>query len=189
MNKTLYISDLNGTLLNSRAELSGYTAEALNRLIANGLHFSIATARTLATAQKILADLTLRIPLVLMNGVLIYDITRQCYVQVHKFPPETVVAVIDTLRRFETTGFMYELKNEELMTYHASLERKPLCDFVEERIARYYKAFRHTDNFADISPEHIIYFTLLDTQERLRPIHEALVTVMEIFSPFGVDFS
>ena len=35
--KTLYISDLDGTLLNANAELSGYTVQTLNRLIDNGV--------------------------------------------------------------------------------------------------------------------------------------------------------
>jgi hydroxymethylpyrimidine pyrophosphatase-like HAD family hydrolase len=46
--KTLCISDLDGTLLNKNAELSEYTADALNDLIAKGLRFSVATARTAA---------------------------------------------------------------------------------------------------------------------------------------------
>ncbi|MBQ5325810.1 MAG: HAD hydrolase family protein, partial [Oscillospiraceae bacterium] len=42
--KTLYISDLDGTLLNSDAEISSFTANALNSLIEKGLLFSYATA-------------------------------------------------------------------------------------------------------------------------------------------------
>ncbi|HBC91680.1 MAG TPA: hypothetical protein DCZ10_01920 [Pelotomaculum sp.] len=42
----LYISDLDGTLLNSHKEMSEYTRNTVNTLIAHGGHFSIATART-----------------------------------------------------------------------------------------------------------------------------------------------
>ena len=51
--KTLYISDLDGTLLNRNAELSAYTKAVLNRVIAEGLCFSVATARPVATADYI----------------------------------------------------------------------------------------------------------------------------------------
>ena len=172
--KTLYISDLDGTLLNRNAELSEYTIDTLNKLIANGVHFSVATARTLASAGKILHGLELRLPIVLMNGVLIYDVGQQRYLQVCTIPRETVAAVIKMLRKFEVTGFMYELNNGELMTYHESLEKKPLRDFVEERISRYYKTFRHTEGFDCISPDNIIYFTLRDTREHLQPVLDAL---------------
>jgi Cof subfamily protein (haloacid dehalogenase superfamily) len=174
MKKTLYISDLDGTLLNGSAELSEYTKATLNAMIAQGLNFSAATARTLPSASKILSGLTLRVPVVLMNGVLIYDMERQEYTRVSVFAPETVETVVGVLRRFETTGFMYELDHGALTVYHESLGRKPLRDFVEERKARYYKSFRYIDSFADVSPEHIIYFTLLDTRERLQPVRGAL---------------
>ena len=174
-NKTLYISDLDGTLLNGSAELSEYTTNTLNAMIADGLHFSVATARTLASTGKILSGMTLRLPIVLMNGVLIYDTERQCYTQVCTLSPETVAAVIDTLRTFELTGFMYELNNGELMTYHESLEKKPLRDFVEERITKYYKTFQHTEGFDRIPPDNIIYFTMRDTRDQLQPVRDALV--------------
>ena len=39
--KTLYVSDLDGTLLNQEARLSAYTAETLNLLIEEGLPFTL----------------------------------------------------------------------------------------------------------------------------------------------------
>ena len=53
----LYISDLDGTLLNNNAKLSDYTKSTLKELINKNLNFSIATARTPATVVPILSDL------------------------------------------------------------------------------------------------------------------------------------
>jgi len=189
-NKALYISDLDGTLLDGSAELSEYTTNALNAMIANGLHFSIATARTFATSGQILADLKLSIPIVLMNGVLIYDIKRQRYIKANKLPAETVEAIIAVLRSLNAAGLMYELRDSEMMTYYESLEQKPIRDFVEERMTRYNKTFRQTA-FSDVSPEHIIYFTLLDTYDKIKPIHDTLAAQLglnltmykDIYSP------
>ncbi|MDR1060937.1 MAG: HAD-IIB family hydrolase, partial [Clostridiales bacterium] len=175
--KTLYISDLDGTLLNSSAELTEYTARALGAMIAGGLNFSVATARTLASAGKILAGVELRAPIVLMNGALIYDAARERYVKIYRLPPETVAAAVRTLKAFAITGFMYELRDGELATYYESLEKKPLRDFVEERVARYGKPFLHAASFAGVPAEHIVYFALLDTQERLRPVRDALAAL------------
>ena len=185
--KTLYISDLDGTLLNRGAKLSAYAAETLNALAAQGLHFTIATARTYASAGKILSELQLPVPVLLMNGVLIYDAARGDYIQIHRLPPDTVAAVIDTLRTWQVTGFMYELNNGAFMTYHESLEPGPLRDFMAERVARYYKTFRHTGSFSGVSPEHIIYFTLLDTHDRLRPVRDALAGIPGLNRTFYKD--
>ena len=69
----LFISDLDGTLLNGNAEVTEFTRDTLNRLMAKGLNFTAATARTLASAGKILLGLDLKLPVILMNGVIIYD--------------------------------------------------------------------------------------------------------------------
>ncbi len=66
--KTLYLSDLDGTLLNSEAKLSDFTAKTLNELIGAGLIFSYATARSLYTAQKITAALKIDFPVITYNG-------------------------------------------------------------------------------------------------------------------------
>ncbi len=51
--KTLYVSDLDGTLLRSDAKTSAYTNQILNTLTEKGMLFSYATARSLMTAKKV----------------------------------------------------------------------------------------------------------------------------------------
>ena len=105
-NKTLYISDLDGTLLNRNAELSSYTKDTLNRMITDGLCFSVATARTAASAFKILDGVQWKVPLVLLNGVLIYDVVQKRYVQVLPLSAKTASAIISVLNELNTTGLM-----------------------------------------------------------------------------------
>ena len=80
MQKTLYISDLDGTLLTPQKELSPRTVEIINRLLDQGMLFSVATARSAATAVELLSPLRLSAPGVLLNGALIYDFAKKEYV-------------------------------------------------------------------------------------------------------------
>lgn len=50
--KTLYVSDLDGTLLRKNETLSPYTIKTINALTSSGMSFSYATARSLNTAKK-----------------------------------------------------------------------------------------------------------------------------------------
>ena len=70
--KTLYISDLDGTLLDKKAKLSRHSEELIKRFIENGGLFSVATARS-QSAVSILSRLDIRIPSIHLNGVLMYD--------------------------------------------------------------------------------------------------------------------
>ena len=48
---TLYISDLDGTLLNKNAQLTDNTIEIISSLIDRGVLFTIATARSLSSVE------------------------------------------------------------------------------------------------------------------------------------------
>ena len=49
--KTLYVSDLDGTLLNSQQQTSTYTNEVMEKLVDRGMLFSYATARSYYSAK------------------------------------------------------------------------------------------------------------------------------------------
>lgn len=69
----VFITDMDGTLLNQNARVSAWSARCLNKLISEGMHFSIATGRTPLSALPILRDVHVNLPMILMNGALIYD--------------------------------------------------------------------------------------------------------------------
>jgi hydroxymethylpyrimidine pyrophosphatase-like HAD family hydrolase len=60
--KTLYISDLDGTLLNNSGELSAFSIKTINELINRGMCFSYATARSSTSASRVTRGLTTNVP-------------------------------------------------------------------------------------------------------------------------------
>ena len=75
--QTLYITDLDGTLLNGNSVVSPRSTQIINDLLHKGMRFTVATARTPATVVPLLQQLDLDIPAVLMNGAVLYDIRRK----------------------------------------------------------------------------------------------------------------
>lgn len=71
--ETLYVSDLDGTLLNSRDEISPHSLRIINGLIEKGMKFTYATARSLASASKVTRGLSLHIPVIIYNGAFIRE--------------------------------------------------------------------------------------------------------------------
>lgn len=69
----IYVSDLDGTLLNRDGTLSVYTRDTLLRLIKEGVKITVATARSARSARHILEELGLVLPVILRNGAVIYD--------------------------------------------------------------------------------------------------------------------
>jgi HAD superfamily hydrolase (TIGR01484 family) len=67
----LVITDLDGTLLNSRGELSPGNEKAIRQAIAKGVPVTIATGKTRYSAQKIITQLELQTPGVFGQGLVI----------------------------------------------------------------------------------------------------------------------
>ena len=73
MEKCLYVSDLDGTLLRSDETISDYTCSVINKLTQSGMLFSYATARSYVTAKKVTKGLGAKIPLIVYNGAFVID--------------------------------------------------------------------------------------------------------------------
>ena len=172
--KTLYVTDLDGTLLNEKAELSDYTVKILSRLIGEGKTVTFATARTSATAFSIVRDVPFCLPAVLMNGVFIYDMASgECLLK--NFLPEPTVRDLELLlREHGVSSFVYRLLPEGLMTYYEELTSDVRRNFVESRTAKYGKPFRKVDDFLTLPASETAYFCILEPKEKLDPVAEIL---------------
>lgn len=53
-------------------------------------------------------------------------------------------------------------------------------DYVEDRKTRYNSIFRQVNDFDAVSSEHIMYFTLVDTYDRIKPVYDGLKKIPDI---------
>lgn len=184
----LYISDLDGTLLNSNKEISEYTRDTINALTVKGIRFSVATARTAASAVKILSGININVPVVLMNGAVIYDIPKGKYIKTEVIPEQTANTIIEIMKSQDTTGFMYAISDNQLTTYYESLTTKALQDFYDERVNQYHKFFEQTDCFLNkTTGNNIVYFSLIGEQQPLTKIAACLKALSDIDMAFYRD--
>lgn len=97
---TLFVTDLDGTLLDTRAQLSDTTRDVLRRLLADGLPFSVATARGLPSMCEILADVPIRLPVVALNGAYIADLAAGEILDVQSFEEVEAAALVHLARSY-----------------------------------------------------------------------------------------
>lgn len=172
--KTLYISDLDGTLLNAQAEISKYTTDALNQLIEDGMYFSVATARTSETAIQMLKKIKINVPIILMNGVAVFDIKKNSYVITHIIQKDSVLQLLHILRENHLTGFLYTIEGSVLSTHYECLCSEHAKQFVREREEKYGKKFTKVESFFELVESPVVYFSVSDKKENLISVYEAL---------------
>lgn len=185
--KTLYVSDLDGTLLLPNVTLSKRTIRILNDLIKGGVHFSVATARSAASVKHILKDVDINIPVILMNGACIYDLETSRYLQVQAFPEESKKLLLDIIDEHKLKGFAYTIKDNKLSTYYEDISLKPLYDYYQERVDKYNKKFTKINSFSTLMDQPLMYFTIMDTKKNLEPIYNLIVDMTELDHTFYKD--
>lgn len=184
---TLYISDLDGTLLNQDVKLTARTIKILNDLLGKGVLFTVATARTIASVKYILKDLNLTLPIILMNGVCIFDPVKKNYINVETLNKDNVRLLTSIIDEHHLNGFMYSVNNGVLSTYYENIGNKAMKDFYEERVNNYNKPFTRINHFSDLIDEPIIYFILMDYKENLDHINSIIEKLPNINSVFYKD--
>lgn len=185
--KRLFVSDLDGTLLNSKAEISDTTERIINQGIASGMDFTISTARTPTTALKIVEKLNIKLPVMLMNGVLIYDMASGRYLQKAVLDETVVMVLLGLIKLKGLSCFLYALEDGQFRAYYDSVESTSLNYFRNERIMKYNKKFTEVEDLSLIAGNDIIYCVLREQKERLEGLYRELSVVKGVKAEFYPD--
>lgn len=91
----IFITDLDGTLLNSSGSLSLESEAILNQVATETSHkIAFATARGLASAQKVIQRVQWNFPVLLNNGAVIYDWTTQKILKINGIENQYVQKIL-----------------------------------------------------------------------------------------------
>ena len=152
----IFVSDLDGTLLNDKARISLRSEKILNKLAERGVYFTVASARTPLSAIPILKNMKLRLPVILLNGGMLYDMNRHQILKVTGFGAEQVSRIFEAEKKAGLCGMLLSAEerggNRKLYlnlgeTGSTEAERKRLWDG--------YFDLRSASNAGIAEPEYI----------------------------------
>lgn len=177
--KTLYITDLDGTFLNENGVVSEKSRQIVNRLSKKGMLFSVATARSILTARELLAGLQINAPIVLMNGVFLFDLNKNKVVSFHEISHAAFTEIVAAFERNGKSPMLWLYGDDGLLSVqYTQLELQVNRDFYESRKDSFGGRFYKTEVLSVPKGQHAVYINLVDTFDALQPIAEALKAVM-----------
>ena len=182
--KTLYISDLDGTLLDATPKTSEYTNSVIKNLHENDIVFSFATARSYTTAKKVTTGLSMKYPAVVHNGTFIVD-KYGTIIRKNTFEKADSNFIIDTLLSCGLNPIVYSLINgrEQFSFIRSKLNDETLA-FLSTREDDPRK--REIYNTESLYEGEVYYFTLIGDEDKTKPLYEKLKDRFQCY--FQSDF-
>jgi Cof subfamily protein (haloacid dehalogenase superfamily) len=168
--KVLYVSDLDGTLLNSEIKISKYTINTLNKLIDNGMCFSYATARSLSSASIVTNGLKTNIPVITYNGTFIVNACTKEFLNSIYFSDNERLIVIDLLDQHSIYPLVYSyVHNEERVSWIIDKENVGIKNYLNSRKGD--KRLRSVKTNEELYCGELFYFTCIGDKNDLFKIY------------------
>ncbi len=152
--KTLYVSDMDGTLLNNGSVLSQETIEKLNTLIDNGAAFTVATARTPATVTSLMKDVNANLPFIVMAGCAEWKPKENEYSVVRFIEPAIVKSITEIFSKYGNTPFIYNKSGNTIVVNHTIQLTQQEREFIEPRIKTPLKRLETVESLAVNTEEY-----------------------------------
>lgn len=172
----LFISGLDDTLLDSDYHLNDYCKVELNRMIEEGLNFTLSTMRPPASIIEPMADIKLKLPVIAMNGGVLYDTQSKRYLEKIEIEKKEAIEIAKFLDENNILYFANVVVDDTLLIYY---NRRPALDFDEVQIGLINtlrkSPYRNYINRPLPSEENVVYFMLFyptDSTERIYSILE-----------------
>ena len=164
---TLYVSDLDGTLLDRHGRLSERSRLGLTRLLDQGLLFTVASARHVSSIRSLIGELPLQLPVISGNGAYISDMASGRHELVRTIAPTLAQSVFALIRAHDLMPFFstHSARGDRLFyrgAYNHGQQR-----FVDERVGNGDPRLRQSEQLQDELGHPVVTFVII---ERAAPL-------------------
>jgi 5-amino-6-(5-phospho-D-ribitylamino)uracil phosphatase len=171
----LYITDLDGTLLNSEKKISKNTALTINKLIEEGMNFTIATARPPECIKELVSPLNLRLPAIFHNGVFVYDFINQEYLTSNFLKPQVVKDIMRIIELENLSPLVYTLEdNGSSSVYYKGIYNYGGECYIKGKLANGDRRFKLINNFDEYFLEGVFSLVVIAEDEKLDSLYKLL---------------
>lgn len=168
---TLFISGVDGILVNNDDNMTAFSRVELNRMIESGLRFTIATMRTPASLIEPLKDINLKYPVIAMDGAVLYDLKKNTFLKAYIISKETSKNIMELIYQYKMNWYANVLIDEVLLILYDDTEDENNQKLVNELKVSPYRNYIKRPLNEDVN---VIYFMILDNTQRAELFYDVL---------------
>ena len=167
----LFLSGLDDTLLSKKDNMSDYSRIELNRMLDDGMNFTIVTMRTPASLMTPLRDIRLKLPVIAMDGAVLFDIYEKRYLKVYIISQDKSSRIRSLIRSEGLTCFTNVVIDDMLVIYYDKSEDEVHNNLIRELRRSPYRNYVDRPYPED---ENVVYFMLLHPTPVIEAFYEKL---------------
>lgn len=171
---SFYVSDLDGTLLRDDTYLSEAAKAALDELIADGLVFSVASARSVFSMQPLLRGLRLKLPIVEFNGAFVSDLETGRHEIVNAIEAGVAREIYALIARSQATAFVSTFSGAADCLYYREPSNEGEHHYIENRRRHRDPRLRPGADPAAALGEQVVCLTVIGEPGRLAELETAI---------------
>lgn len=169
--KTMYVTDLDGTLLNTSDRINPESIQIINSLVEKGMLFTYATARSLSSASVVAKGLCTQIPVIVYNGAFIICPKTGEVLHSLAFTCEESDFVRYCLEKNRISPLVYAYVDQiERVSWNITAENEGIKRYLSLRKGD--KRMRPLENEDGLYDGKIFYYTCIGEKEELLPVYE-----------------
>lgn len=172
-NNILFVTDLDGTLLNTDSKINKKSLEIINSLIEKNIKFTYATARSLESAKKVTEGLKLNLPVITNNGGFIVDINTEKMVYSSFFTDEESKYIEKILIENKIYPLSYSYTGDiEKVSWLVGFENYGMNHYINNR--KDDPRLFPVKNIEELFFGNRFYYTCIGEEKDLEPVYEIL---------------
>ncbi len=160
---TLYVTDLDGTLLKNDKTLSKRSVKTLNRLIKSGAAVTYATARSFTSASPLINSIDFNFPAVTFNGVFIVDPKSGEHIIENIFSKQALRAAEKFIEENALAPLVYSYIDEKERVSYLENRLRDVFNYVNSR--RGDKRLRAVSDYKELFFGNVFYITLFNVTD------------------------
>ena len=157
-NETLYVCGLDDVLISDNGT---YNKIELNRLIRRGVKFTISTTRTPAELLSIMKGTELNLPVIAMDGAVLYDVKEKQYLETVFLPADVSADAERLIAELGLHCFVNVLLDTTLLIYYGKFRNHAEELLFESHKTSPYRNYIHAQYGRNDRTEKTIYITVL----------------------------
>jgi Cof subfamily protein (haloacid dehalogenase superfamily) len=184
--KTLYVSDLDFTLLDSNAVLKPEDTQTLKSLIQRGLNFTYATARSWTSASQITKSLDLKLPIITHNGAFIMYPDTGNIIRSFTIDNEKITNFLSAARDYNLYPLVYNLiDGVERVLWVKDHENSGINNYLDSR--RGDKRLYGVNTFEELNRGQVYCIIVIAVKDELLPLVDMIKSDTDFSSFFAKD--